>query len=75
MTNQDTIYLITNDRNQKVPSVKGLSSKVAKDLLQKLSIKVNLDGVGYVTEQSITPGTEITPNLEIKLTLQPKFSS
>ena len=75
MTNQDTIYLITNDRNQKVPNVVGLSSKVAKDLLQKLSIKVNLDGVGYVTEQSITPGTEITPNLEIKLTLQPKFSS
>ena len=75
MTNQDTIYLITNDRNQKVPSVKGLSSKVAKDLLQKLSIKVTLDGVGYVTEQSITAGTEITPNMEIKLTLQPKFSS
>ena len=75
MTNQDTIYLITNDRNQKVPNVVGLSSKVAKDLLQKLSIKVNLDGVGYVTEQSITPGTEITPNLEIKLTLQPKFTS
>ena len=75
MTNQDTIYLITNDRNQKVPSVKGLSSKVAKDLLQKLSIKVMLDGVGYVTEQSITAGTEITPNMEIKLTLQPKFSS
>ena len=75
MTNQDTIYLITNDRHQKVPSVKGLSSKVAKDLLQKLSIKVTLDGVGYVTEQSITAGTEITPNMEIKLTLQPKFSS
>ena len=75
MTNQDTIYLITNDRNQKVPNVVGLSSKVAKDLLQKLSIKVNLDGVGYVTEQSITPGTEITPNLHIKLTLQPKFTS
>ena len=75
MTNQDTIYLITNDRNQKVPNVVGLSSKVAKDLLQKLSIKVNLDGVGYVTEQSITPGTEFTPNLEIKLTLQPKFTS
>ena len=75
MTNQDTIYLITNDREQKVPNVVGLSSKVAKDLLQKLSIKVELDGVGYVTEQSITPGTIITPNQEIKLTLQPKFTS
>ena len=73
MTNQDTIYLITNDSNQKIPNVVGLSSKIAKDLLQKLGLKVNLDGVGYVTAQSITPGTEIGTNKEIILTLQPKF--
>ncbi len=74
MTNQDTIYLITNDSNQKIPNVVGLSSKIAKDLLQKLGLKVNLDGVGYVTAQSIAPGTEIGTNNEIILTLQPKFT-
>lgn len=74
MTSQDTIYLITNDTHQKIPNVVGLSSKVAKDLLQKLGLKVNLDGVGYVTAQSITEGTEITKNQEIILTLQPKFT-
>lgn len=74
ITSEDTIYLITNDNKQKIPNVTGLSSKVAKDLLQKMGVKVNLDGVGYVTGQSISEGTEITEGLEIILTLQPKFN-
>ncbi len=75
ITNKDTIYLITNDQEITIPNVVGLSSKVAKDLLQKLDVKVNLDGVGYVVEQSIPEGTKITPGLEIKLNLSPKFSA
>ena len=75
LTTNDTIYLITNDNNIKVPNVVGLSSKEAKDILQKLGIKVKLDGVGYVTEQSVSEGTEITTGLEINLTLAPKFSA
>lgn len=74
ITNKDTIYLITNDSNQKIPNVVGMSSKIAKDLLQKMGLKVNLDGVGYVTAQSISEGTEITADMEIILTLQPKFT-
>ena len=75
ITTNDTVYLITNDDNIKVPNVTGLSSKEAKDILQKLGINVKLDGVGYVTEQSISEGTEITKGLEISLTLAPKFSA
>ena len=75
ITTNDTVYLITSDSSLKVPNVVGLSSKIAKDLLQKLNIKVNLDGVGYVTEQSIGEGTDITPGAEITLKLSPKFSS
>ncbi len=75
LTTNDTIYLITNDDNIKVPNVVGLSSKEAKDILQKLGIKVKLDGVGYVTEQSVSEGTDITAGLEINLTLAPKFSA
>lgn len=74
ITTNDTIFLITNDNNITVPNVIGLSSKIAKNLLQDLNIKVNLDGVGYVTEQSISEGTAITPGMEIKLTLNPKFN-
>lgn len=74
ITTNDTIFLIMNDNNITVPNVIGLSSKIAKNLLQDLNIKVNLDGVGYVTEQSISEGTAITPGMEIKLTLNPKFN-
>lgn len=73
ITSKDALYLITNDSNITVPNVLGLSSKVAKSLLEKLGINVVLDGVGYVVEQSSPENTAITPGLEIKLTLIPKF--
>ena len=44
-----------------------------KDILQKLGLKVKLDGVGYVTEQSVAPGTDITNGMEITLKLAPKY--
>lgn len=75
ITTNDTIYLITNDNGIKVPNVVGLSSKIASDLLNKLGIKTKLDGVGYVTAQSVAEGTEISEGLEITLTLAAKFSS
>lgn len=74
ISNEDTVYLITNDKNIQVPNVVGLSSKVASDLLQKLGIKVVLEGVGYVTSQSIPESTLITEGLEITLTLNPKYT-
>ena len=73
ITNNDIIYLITNDNSMKVPSVLGLSSKVSKDVLQKLGLKVKLEGVGYVKEQSVAPGTNITNGMEITLKLAPKY--
>lgn len=74
ITNKDTIYLITNDASIKIPNVIGLSSKVANDILTKLGLRVSLEGVGYVTEQSIPEGTDITNGMEINLKLSPKFS-
>ncbi|MBQ6498101.1 MAG: penicillin-binding protein [Bacilli bacterium] len=73
ITNNDIIYLITNDSSMKIPDVKGLSSKVSKDILQKLGLNVKLNGVGYVTEQSVAPGTKITKGMEISLKLAPKY--
>lgn len=74
MTNQDKVYLITNDSNLTIPNVVGLSSKIAKNILELLGVKVNLEGTGYVTSQSISETTPITEGLEITLTLNPKFS-
>lgn len=75
ITNKDTIYLITNDANLTVPDVYGLSGKIAKSVLEELGLKVNLDGAGYVTNQSIATGTQIVKGQEIILTLNPKFST
>ena len=72
-TTNDTIYLITNDSGFVVPNVTGLSSKVASDLLRKMGLSVQMDGVGYVVSQSIGEGTPITEGLEITLQLSPKF--
>ena len=73
MTNLDVVYFITNDSALVVPNVYGLSSKVAKDLLQKMGLKVSLEGVGYVTSQSLPEGTPITEGLEIQLVLGPRY--
>ena len=57
-----------------MPNLVGLSSKVANSLLNLLGVKVKLDGVGYVTAQSIAPNTKITEGMEITLALSPKFT-
>ena len=74
VTNTDTVYLITNDKNITIPDLTGLSSKVAKGLLNELNVKVVFDGVGYVTAQSAPPGTAITEGMEITISLSPKFA-
>ena len=73
VTEGTKVFLITNDSNLTVPDVNGLSSKQAEDLLKMLGISVKLEGNGYVTGQSIGVGTSITDNMEITLTLSPKF--
>ena len=73
ITNKDTIYLITNDTNYKIPNVVGLSSKEATDILKLLGVKVKLEGSGYVTNQSIGQDTPITDGMEITLQLNKKF--
>lgn len=73
ITNKDTIYLITNDMNYKVPNVIGLSSKEATDLLKLLGLKVKLEGSGYVISQNIGENTPISEGMEITLSLNKKF--
>ncbi|MBQ6477116.1 MAG: penicillin-binding protein [Bacilli bacterium] len=73
VTNNDMIYLITNDSNIKMPNVVGVSSKTAKNLLEELGLKVTLNGVGYVTKQSIPVNAKLIQGQEVKLDLSPKF--
>lgn len=75
INDKDTVYLVTSDENITIPNVIGLSSKDAKNLLEMLNVKVNLEGVGYVIEQTISEGTKITEGMEISLKLNPKFTA
>lgn len=54
-----------------VPNVKGYSSRTALVLLENLGLNVRLRGRGRVVRQSLPPGTPLTPDLTIVLTLQP----
>ena len=73
VTTNDTVYLVTNATTQTIPDVTGLSSKQAEDVLKLLGVTVTLDGTGYVTGQSIEKGTIFTSDMNITLTLNPKF--
>ena len=75
ITTQDTVFLFTNDSNLVVPNVVGYSAKIAKDILQKMGLTVHLDGVGYVTAQSVGEGTPIGEGMEIILQLSPKYAA
>ena len=73
VTSFENVYFITNDSSLLVPNVIGMSSKLAKEILEKMGLKVHLEGVGYVTAQSIVENTPITEGMEITLNLSPKF--
>jgi cell division protein FtsI (penicillin-binding protein 3) len=55
-------------RDDVVPNVVGMGLRDALYVLENLGLKVNVDGVGKVTQQSIIPGTR-TKGQTVLLTL------
>ncbi|MEI6059462.1 MAG: penicillin-binding protein [Bacteroidota bacterium] len=55
--------------NQSVPSVIGMGASDAVFRLEKLGIKVQLNGVGLVKQQSLPAGSKIAPGIPILLSL------
>jgi cell division protein FtsI (penicillin-binding protein 3) len=52
-----------------VPDVKGMTFKDAIYLLERAGLRVNYEGLGRVSEQSITPGAKFTKGSKIYLRL------
>lgn len=52
-----------------MPDVVGMSARDASYILERLGLRVNINGVGIVTMQSPEPGTSIDPNQEITIHL------
>ena len=52
-----------------MPDVKGMPVMDAMSLLENLGLKVQVQGKGYVREQSIEPGQKIKNNQQVALSL------
>ncbi len=53
-----------------VPSVKGMGAKDAIYILERMGLRVNLSGRGFVKEQSIPAGSKVIKGSQIHLTLE-----
>lgn len=52
-----------------IPNVKGMGARDAVYVLENLGLKVQVQGRGFVKEQSITPGTRVTKGSRITIRL------
>ncbi|MDR7131201.1 cell division protein FtsI (penicillin-binding protein 3) [Algoriphagus sp. 4150] len=65
-----SVEMNVNDTDQSlVPDVSGLPLRDALFILENKGMKVNYSGKGRVKGQSISPGTQLTPNTTINLVL------
>ena len=67
LVTNDKIFLLTNDNNIKMPDLKGYSRIEAISILNLLDIDYEIEGYGYVTEQSIKAGSDITDKIKLIL--------
>ena len=68
----DKVFLLTNDTEIVMPDLTGYSRIEAITLLDMLNVTYEIDGYGFVTEQSIEPGSKLSDI--IKLTLKQKYN-
>jgi Cell division protein FtsI/penicillin-binding protein 2 len=68
----DKVIIVTNSSNITMPSLIGYSAKDLYALLNKLNIDYDVEGIGYVTEQSIEAGTIINDKSKVKVKLELK---
>ena len=62
----DLVVLLTNNQNNTMPNLIGLSYKECKIILDFMKVEYNLLDFGYAYEQNIPPGEEINKTIEIK---------
>lgn len=69
----EKIVFLTNSAQYKMPNIIGWSRKEVIELFELLNLKYNIEGNGYVTNQSIEVGTALTKESEITVTLSDKY--
>ncbi len=64
-----TVFIVTNNKNYYMENVYGWSLSEVRTYAKLLGINLTHHGYGYVTNQSIPPGTEITNGLVLDIEL------
>ncbi|MCV9926733.1 transpeptidase family protein [Flavobacterium sp. LS1R49] len=68
-SNYDAYYTQVQKKQQSIPDVKGMSGMDAIALLENLGLKVKINGIGKVKNQSLQAGQNIAKNTTIVLEL------
>ena len=63
----DLVILKTNSNTKKMIDLTGYSYKEANNILKMMDVSFILEGNGYVYEQSVPVGEDITDTVTIKL--------
>ena len=63
------VFLVSNDNNYQMINLTGWSLNEVTTYANLLGIKLETSGYGYVTNQSIPPDTQITPDMTLSIEL------
>ena len=69
----DRVFLLTNSDNIVMPDMTGYSLKDVYSLMSLLKIPYEINGNGYVINQSVPAGTKIESSTSISIELGTKF--
>ena len=69
----DKIFLLTNGNEKKMPNMTNWSKKDVIEFFELAKIKYNIEGNGYVYEQSIKENEILTNDLEVNIKLKDRF--
>lgn len=70
----DKVFLVTNSTSYTMPNLKGWSRSDIEKLSELLNFKVNFNGYGYATSQSIKAGEVINSDQTLEITLKSKYN-
>ena len=73
INSKDKIMLVTNSRNIEVPNFYNWSSRNVRTYCRMVQIDCQIEGYGYVYNQSVETGTQVTDETELIVNLRTRI--
>ncbi len=73
VSQNDKVFLLTNNDEYKMPNIKSWSRSDVSTYFDFINVKVKFSNYGYVISSSVREGEIITPNSIIEVMLEPKY--